>query len=97
MVICDLQIGNEIHLMNIYYFGWLSDCSKKLLRNVFFVVVSELLRDYITRFNEATIRVLPPNQKRFVGVFYNALDVGHFNESLTQKPTLSLAELVTRV
>lgn len=32
----------------------------------------------------------------FVRKFHNGLKTGHFNESLTQKPILSLVEVVTR-
>lgn len=44
---------------------------------------SELLRDYLTQFNEATIKVVPPNQEIFVWAFQNGLKPRHLNESLT--------------
>lgn len=50
---------------------------------------SESLRDYLARFNEATIRVIPPNQEMFVGELQNALKEGHFNKSHTYKLALS--------
>lgn len=42
----------------------------------------ESLKDYIARFNESTIKVVPPNQEIFVSSFKNGLKMGHFNESL---------------
>ena len=57
---------------------------------------SELLRDYLTCFDEATIRVVPLNQEMFARAFQNGLKGGHFNEYLTQKPPRSLVEVVTR-
>lgn len=53
---------------------------------------SESLREYLTHFNEVTIKVIHPNQDLFVGVFQNELRVGHFNKSIAQRPTTSLAE-----
>ena len=57
---------------------------------------SESLRNYLVQFNEETISVIPPNQEMFVGLFQNKLKAGHFNESLSQNPTLSLEKMVTR-
>lgn len=54
------------------------------------------LREYLSHINETTIMVVPPNQEIFMGVFHNGVKVGHFNESLTQKPSLSLVEVVTK-
>lgn len=54
-------------------------------------------RDYLTHFNKSTIRVAPPNQQMFVGAFQNGLKAGNFNESPTQKPTLSLVEVDPKV
>lgn len=53
------------------------------------------MRDYIVWFKKETIVVVLLNQEMFMGEFHNSLEVRHFNESLTQKPTLSLAEVVT--
>lgn len=55
---------------------------------------SELFREYLARLNEVTIRVVPPNQEMFVGVFQNDLKAGNFNEYLSQRPTSSLVEVV---
>lgn len=57
---------------------------------------SESSRDYLALFNEATIKVFPPNQEMFVCAPKNGLKMGHFNESVSQKLTLTLAEVVTR-
>lgn len=58
--------------------------------------LSKSLRNYLTRFNKAIIRVVPQNREMFMGEFQNGLKEWHFNKSLAQKPTLSLAEVVTR-
>lgn len=55
------------------------------------------LRDYLSHFNEATIRAVPPNQEKFAGVFQNGLQEGHFNKSIVQKPTFPLVEVVAKV
>lgn len=57
---------------------------------------SESLRDYLVRFNENTIRVIPPNQEMFTGVFHSGLNEGYFNESPAKKSSLLLAEVLTR-
>ncbi|XP_045791812.1 uncharacterized protein LOC123886548 [Trifolium pratense] len=54
---------------------------------------AESLRDYLARFSEATIKVSNPNQEMFVAAFHNGLRVGHFNESLAQKPASSMQEI----
>lgn len=54
------------------------------------------LREYLVYFNEATIKVVHPNQEMFVGAFQNGLRAGHFNESLAHMPTSSLSEVVMR-
>jgi hypothetical protein len=51
---------------------------------------AETLREYLARFSEATIKVSNPNQEMFVSAFHNGLKVGHFNESLAQKPATSM-------
>jgi hypothetical protein len=55
------------------------------------------LREYLARFSEATIKVSNPNQEMFVSAFQNVLKVGHFNESLAQKPAISMQEIIKRV
>ncbi|GAU41187.1 hypothetical protein TSUD_89830 [Trifolium subterraneum] len=57
---------------------------------------AETLREYLTRFSEATITVSNPNQEMFVATFHNGLKAGHFNESLAQKPTTSMQEVIKR-
>ncbi|PNX76427.1 gag-pol polyprotein [Trifolium pratense] len=57
---------------------------------------AESLRDYFARFSEATIKVSNPNQEMFVAAFHNGLRAGHFNESLAQKPALSMQEINKR-
>ena len=56
----------------------------------------EPLRQYLGRFNDATIHVLNPNQEMFVGAFQNGLKAGHFNESLAQRPALNMEEIRAR-
>jgi hypothetical protein len=58
---------------------------------------AETLREYLARFSEATIKVSNLNQEMFVSAFHNGLKVGHFNESLTQKPATSMQEIIKRV
>ncbi|GAU32570.1 hypothetical protein TSUD_218280 [Trifolium subterraneum] len=58
---------------------------------------AETLREYLTRFSEATITVSNSNQEMFVTAFHNGLKAGHFNESLAQKPATSMQEVVKRV
>ncbi|GAU38581.1 hypothetical protein TSUD_322580 [Trifolium subterraneum] len=57
---------------------------------------AETLREYLTRFNEATITVSNLNQEMFVAAFHNDLKAGHFNESLAQKPDTSMLEVIKR-
>ncbi|GAU49429.1 hypothetical protein TSUD_181760 [Trifolium subterraneum] len=57
---------------------------------------AETLREYLTRFSEATITVSNPNQEMFVAAFHNGLKAGHFNESLAQKPATSMQEVIKR-
>ncbi|GAU42470.1 hypothetical protein TSUD_100820 [Trifolium subterraneum] len=57
---------------------------------------AETLREYLTRFSEATITVSNPNQEMFVATFHNGLKARHFNESLAQKPATSMQEVVKR-
>jgi len=57
---------------------------------------SESLQNYLSRFNDSTIKVPNPNQELFVGAFQNGLRAGQFNESLAQKPTDSMEEIMAR-
>ncbi|GAU43838.1 hypothetical protein TSUD_371170 [Trifolium subterraneum] len=57
---------------------------------------AKALREYLARFSEATIKVSNPNQDMFVASFHNGLKAGHFNESLAQKPTASMQEVIKR-
>lgn len=57
---------------------------------------SESFREYFTRFNETTIKVIHPNHKMCVGAFQNGLKVRNFNASFTQKPTTPMAEIMAR-
>jgi hypothetical protein len=57
---------------------------------------NESLREYLSRFNDSTIKVSNPNQEVFVGVFQNGLRAGQFNESQVQKPADSMEEIITR-
>jgi hypothetical protein len=57
---------------------------------------SETMREYLARFNEATIKVSNPNQEMFVAAFHNGLKAGHFNESLAQKPAETMQEVMKR-
>lgn len=57
---------------------------------------SESLRDYLAYFNYPTIKVVPLNQEMYVGAFQNGFKVGHLNESLSQKPELTLIEVVAK-
>ncbi|GAU46450.1 hypothetical protein TSUD_402170 [Trifolium subterraneum] len=57
---------------------------------------NENLREYLTRFNEATIQVSNPNQEMFVAAVQNGLKAGHFNESLAQKPVSTMQEIMKR-
>ncbi|GAU24437.1 hypothetical protein TSUD_364210 [Trifolium subterraneum] len=55
---------------------------------------NENLREYLARFNEATIQVSNPNQEMFVAAVQNGLKVGHLNESLAQKPGSTMQEVM---
>ncbi|GAU27362.1 hypothetical protein TSUD_55150 [Trifolium subterraneum] len=57
---------------------------------------NENLRQYLARFNEATIQVSNPNQEIFVAAVQNGLKAGHFNESLVQKPASTMQEVMKR-
>ncbi|GAU44869.1 hypothetical protein TSUD_329260 [Trifolium subterraneum] len=57
---------------------------------------NENLREYLTRFNEATIQVSNPNQEMFVAAVQNGLKAGHFNGSLAQKPASTMQEIMKR-
>lgn len=54
------------------------------------------MREYLAQFKKVIIRVVPPNQKLFMGKFQNGLKEGHFKEPFSQKHTLSLAKVVTK-
>lgn len=47
-----------------------------------------------SKFNEDTIKIVNPIQEMFLGVFQNSLKIGHFNESLVQKSTTSVEEIM---
>lgn len=55
---------------------------------------SESLREYLTLFNETTIKVILPNQEMFMGAFRNRIREWQFNESFAYRPSTSLAEMV---
>ncbi|GAU33948.1 hypothetical protein TSUD_148680 [Trifolium subterraneum] len=57
---------------------------------------NENLRQYLARFNEATIQVSNPNQEMFVAAVQSGLKAGHFNESLVQKPASTMQEVMKR-
>ncbi|GAU32151.1 hypothetical protein TSUD_68220 [Trifolium subterraneum] len=57
---------------------------------------NENLRQYLARFNEATIQVSNPNQEMFVAAVQNGLKAGHFNESLAQKLASTMQEVMKR-
>ncbi|KAK2427055.1 hypothetical protein QL285_025661 [Trifolium repens] len=57
---------------------------------------AETLREYLARFCEATIKVSNPNQDMYVAAFLNGLKVGHFNESLAQKPATTMQKIIKR-
>ena len=57
---------------------------------------NESLRNYLAWYNDATIKVINPNQELFVGAFQNRLRAGPFNESLAQKPADSMKEITSR-
>lgn len=54
------------------------------------------LRDSLAYFNEAAIKVVPPNQEIFIEAVQNGPKVGHFNKSLSKKPKCLFAKVVTR-
>lgn len=55
---------------------------------------SEYQRDFLTHFNESTIKVVNPNQEIFVYAFQTGLRVRHVNDSLAYRPSLSLVDVV---
>lgn len=71
---------------------------KMFIPNVFNILQGPLesLRDYLVCFNETTIKLVPLNQEIFVRAFHNKHMLRHLNESLAQKLSLSLAEVVAR-
>lgn len=58
---------------------------------------SESMWEYMAQFNEETIKISHLNQEMFVGAFQNSMRAGHFNESLAQKPTSNMDEVINRV
>lgn len=58
---------------------------------------SKSLWEYLAQFNEDTIKVSHLNQEMFVGAFQHGLKVGQFIESLTQKTTINMDDVTTRV
>ena len=80
------SINNYQELVKKLVYQFATNRYRKISTNSMFNIrqgPSETLRDYLTRFYESTIRVVPPNQLMFVGVFQNGLKVGHFNETLS--------------
>ncbi|MCH82063.1 gag-pol polyprotein [Trifolium medium] len=57
---------------------------------------AESLREFLARLSEDTIKVENPNQEMFMATFQNGLKAGHFNESLAQKPAVSMEEIMKR-
>ncbi|GAU16855.1 hypothetical protein TSUD_368040 [Trifolium subterraneum] len=57
---------------------------------------NENLREYLAKFNEATIQVSNPNQEIYVAAVQNGMKAGHFNESLAQKPASTMQEVMKR-
>lgn len=55
---------------------------------------SESMRDYVARLNEATIKVVHPNQEMHILEFWNMLMARYFNESLAQRSAVFLDEVV---
>lgn len=56
---------------------------------------SKSLQEYMARFNKETIKVSHPNQEIFVGAFQNDMKVDDFNESLAQKLSTSMEEVMS--
>lgn len=57
---------------------------------------SESLQEYLARFKKETIKFAYPNQNMFVWAFQNDLKVQHSNESLAQKLTSTIEEIMAR-
>ncbi|RDX98076.1 hypothetical protein CR513_19057, partial [Mucuna pruriens] len=57
----------------------------------------EALKSYLTRFNNATVRVSNPDQKIFVKAFQKGLRAGQFSDSLALRKPLSMKEIRSRV
>jgi len=55
-----------------------------------------VLQNYLAKFNDSTIKVSNQIQELFVGAFQNGLRAGQFNESLAQKSTDSMEEIISR-
>lgn len=53
----------------------------------------ETLKEYLARFNAATMKVVDPDQKTFVSAFMKGVRSGPFNESLNQRRPTSLDEI----
>ncbi|KAJ1376224.1 Retrotransposon gag domain, partial [Sesbania bispinosa] len=56
----------------------------------------ESLRDYLGRFNDASLLVINPNPELLVSAFEERLQPGPFNESLAQRPAQSMQEIRNR-
>ncbi|RDY06590.1 hypothetical protein CR513_09399, partial [Mucuna pruriens] len=56
----------------------------------------ESLKNYLTHFNNATVRVNDPNQKFFVKAFQKGLKASPFNDSLNLKRPASMEEIRMR-
>jgi len=52
---------------------------------------------YLACFNDVTIKVVNLNQEVFIDAFQNGLRGGRFNESLAQKPTDLMEEIMSKV
>ncbi|RDX84780.1 hypothetical protein CR513_34117, partial [Mucuna pruriens] len=55
------------------------------------------LKQYLARFNSATVQVDDSDQKFFVKAFQKSLKVGPFNDSLTLRKLASMGEIRARV
>jgi len=58
---------------------------------------NESLRSYLACYNDATVKIVHPNQELFVGAFQSGLRAGPFIESLAQKPADFMDEIMSSV
>ncbi|KAJ1386649.1 Retrotransposon gag domain [Sesbania bispinosa] len=73
--------------------------SRKMTSGKLFSVrqkAGEQLREFLGRFNEASLLVINPNPELLVSAFKEGLLSGPFNESLAQRPTASMEEIRNR-